>query len=164
MRIGLVAASAIYALWLAGSVHGADQVQVKERRIVMPVLVAVNVKGKVIGITPAYRLRTDMQRLISDTVNRMVNGPAYERGKPMASQIVVKLVLVARPLDAGKYSLRIDYAGAESLPYGTWRWVTDGQNRLRLVNGLNSVADDPLQHRLNSQIQNIFNPRPHDSY
>lgn len=164
MRIGFMIASMICALWLVGSVHGSEREQAKEQRIVMPVLVTVNATGKVIGITPAYHLRTDMQGLVSDAVKKMVNGPAYERGKPMASQIVVKLVLVAQPLETGKYSLRIDYAGAESLPYGTWRWVIDSQNRLRLVDGLASTVDDPLQHRQNTQIQNIFNPRPHESY
>lgn len=162
MRIGFMIVSAICALWLAGPAHGADQAQAEERHIVMPVLVAVNAKGKVIGITPAYQLRTDMRRLVSDAVNRMVSGPAYERGQPMASQIVLKLVLVAKPVDAGRYSLRIDYAGVETLPYGTWRWVTDSRNRLRLVDGLASPRDDPLQRRLNTQIQNIFNPRPHE--
>lgn len=164
MHSGFLTACAICALWLAGIAQGSEQAQAREQRIVMPVLVTVNAEGKVIGMAPAYPLRADMRRLVGDAVNSMVSGPAYERGKPMSSQIVLKLVLVAQPLDSGNYSLRIEYAGSESLPYGTWRWATDSQNRLKLVNGVASLTSDPLQRRLDTQIQNIFNPRPHESY
>lgn len=128
---------------------------------VIPVLVTVSADGKATGVVPAYRLRPNIQRLIESTIFEMVRGPAFERGKPITSQVVIKLKLHPERRDDGTYLLSFDLGGVESLPYGAWRWITDGQGKLRMVNSALTPRDDPLQHRFNTSVQEIFNPNPH---
>lgn len=155
-----VLAGPVFGQQVWASPHG-ESGELGTRVSVIPVLVTVSAKGKVTGIVPAYRLRANIQRLVESTILQMVSGPAIAEGKSTASQIIVKLKLHPELRDDGKYSLSLEYGGAEPLPYGTWHWIVDARRKLRLVNSALTPQDDPLQHRFNTSYQEILNPNPH---
>lgn len=100
---------------------------------VLPVLVTVNSKGDVTNMSPAYELRPEMKRLVRTTLDQMITGPAVWKDKPIASQMIVKLALDAKPEEGGKYSVRWVYAGNQPVPYDpSWHWNHIDGHRLAL--------------------------------
>lgn len=98
----------------------------------LPVLVKVDATGKVTGISPAYNLRPSFQRLLRDTINKMVTKPAMKNGKAVNSQLVITLSVLTGKAVNGRAETTLRYLSVKPLPPGTWHWSRNEENRLAL--------------------------------
>lgn len=110
----------------------------------LPILVNVDATGKVTGISPAYKLRPSFQRLLRNTISKMVTKPAMKNGKAVNSQFVLTLsVLISKAVN-GKAQTTLKYLSVKPLPPGTWHWNRNEENRLALSSQvLNDVTVYP---------------------
>lgn len=100
---------------------------------VVPVLVQVNSQGKVTSASPAIELSPVVRRLLDKNLGEMITKPAYDRGKPVASQFVINLALQATPREEGNYDAQFAYVSAVPVPIGQWHWVNLDDRRLALA-------------------------------
>jgi hypothetical protein len=64
----------------------------------------------------------------------LIVGPATDsKGKPVASQFVMNVVLKVLPRDQGKYDASFAYFSSTPVPYGSWYWVHINGHRLALA-------------------------------
>ncbi|OZB58142.1 MAG: hypothetical protein B7X39_18335 [Lysobacterales bacterium 14-68-21] len=101
---------------------------------VLPVLVQVDSHGKVTDVSPAVELSPRYDRLLRETLDRMVTRPASYRGRPVASQFVMKLGMQAKLREDGRYDASFFYVSAQPVPAGRWFWQHEDGHRLTLVN------------------------------
>jgi len=59
----------------------------------LPVLVQVNAQGKVTAASPAMKLSPRLDRLLRQNLDELINQPATDHGRPMASQLIARLAL-----------------------------------------------------------------------
>lgn len=100
----------------------------------VPVLVKVNSHGKVTSISPALELRPDFERLIRQSVQEMITGPAKYRGRPISSQLVMFMIPETTARTDGQYDVRFTSVKNQPVPPGMWYWLNDNGHRLALVN------------------------------
>jgi hypothetical protein len=101
---------------------------------VLPVLVRVDSHGNVTDVSPSSTLSPRFDRLLRQTVDELINQPAKDHGRPMASQFVMNLALRAKPRADGKYDARFVYVSTSPVPSGSWYWVHMDGDRLALMN------------------------------
>jgi hypothetical protein len=107
----------------------------------LPVLVQVNSQGKVTQTLPAVSLSPVISRLLSTNLDEIITKPAYDRGRPVASQFVINLALVGTPLDNGKINVHFAYVSEVPVPGGSWHWENWNDRRFALVaNGYDGRA------------------------
>ena len=99
---------------------------------VLPVLVQVDSHGKVVGVSPSVELAPRYDRLLRQTLDRMITRPANRNGHPVASQFVINLGLQASPRPDGDYDARFVYVSTSPVPAGSWFWVHVDGHRLAL--------------------------------
>jgi hypothetical protein len=99
---------------------------------VLPVLVQVDHLGKVTSVSPAVDLAPRYDRLLRQTLDRMITGPAHDHGRAVASQFVINLDLQASPRPDGKYDARFVYVSTAPVPAGSWYWTHIDGHRLAL--------------------------------
>lgn len=118
---------------------------------ILPVLVHVNAQGKVTDASPAMRLPPALNRLLLANLNERITGPAIVHGKPVPSQFVMNLALVATPRPGGDFDANFAYVSTSPVPPGSWYWVHIDGHRLALANrrGFPSAQPGPrFQHRI----------------
>ena len=99
---------------------------------VLPVLVQVDRHGKVTDVSPSVELAPRYDRLLRQTLDQMITGPAKDHGRPVASQFVMNLGLQAAPREDGRYDARFVYVSTSPVPAGSWYWVHIDGHRLAL--------------------------------
>ena len=120
----------------------------------LPVLIKVNAKGKVTDVTPAFKVRPSFQRLLGDTIRKMITKPAMKKGKAVSSQLVITLAVLTSKGADGKNATTLKYLTAKPLPPGAWTWARDAQGRLALTS--QSTQDNiqipltPMEQRANA--------------
>ena len=100
---------------------------------VLPVLVQVDTHGKVTQLSSAIELTPRFDRLLRQTVDEMITGPAMDHGKPVSSQFVMKLGMQATARADGEYDTRFVYLSSSPVPSGQWVWLKEDGHRLALV-------------------------------
>lgn len=100
----------------------------------VPVLVKVNYRGKVTSISPALELRPDFEKLIRQSIQEMITGPAKYRGQPISSQLVMFMVPETTARTDGQYDVRFTSVKNQPVPPGMWYWLNDNGHRLALAN------------------------------
>jgi hypothetical protein len=128
------------ALALAAGAADADSMSLTGfRDRVLPVLVKVDTHGKVTRLSSAIELTPRFDRLLRQTVDEMITGPAMDHGKPVSSQFVMKLGMRATARADGEYDTRFVYLSSSPVPSGEWIWQNEDGHRLALVraDGLN---------------------------
>jgi hypothetical protein len=120
------------------------------REHVLPVLVRVDAHGKVTDLSPAVELTPAFTRLLRQTVDQLITGPATDHGKPRSSQFVMKLGLQATARADGSYDTRFIYLSSAPVPSGRWFWQNEDGHRLALVraDGLNYRSSRDRRHDL----------------
>lgn len=103
------------------------------RSHVLPVLVQVDSMGKVTNVSPALELTPLFDRLLKESLDEMITGPALHHGKQTASQFVINLKLKTAPKEDGNYDVRFAYVSAVPVPGGNWHWSLEDGHRLALV-------------------------------
>lgn len=144
MKRRIVLTLALFLCTAAGAASVSAKEDTPTDSRVMPVLVDVNTKGEVTEVTPAYKLRPPLERLLRDTVQKVVTKPALEHGKPVSCQFVLNLEMITTARDDGKYGLKLKYISRQALPPGGWYWVRTsepGHHNLALA----SKTGSPLQ-------------------
>ncbi len=127
-------------LALAAGTAGAESMSLTHfRDRVLPVLVKVDTHGKVTRLSSAIELTPRFDRLLRQTVDQWITGPAMDHGKPVASQFVMKLGMQATARPDGEYDTRFVYLSSSPVPSGEWIWQNEDGHRLALVraDGLN---------------------------
>lgn len=109
----------------------------------LPVLVQVDSHGHVRDVSPAAELSPVADRMLRDTLDRMITQPAHEHGRPVASQLVVNLGLQADPRPDGRYDARFVYLSSSPVPAGSWYWVHIDGHRLALANRNDRTLEQP---------------------
>lgn len=126
--------AAAAALALAAGAVGAESMSLTHfRDRVLPVLVKVDTHGKVTHLSSAIELTPRFDRLLRQTVDQMITGPAMDHGKPRASQFVMKLGMQATARPDGAYDTRFVYLSSSPVPSGEWIWQNEDGHRLALV-------------------------------
>ncbi|MEW9625311.1 hypothetical protein [Rhodanobacter geophilus] len=101
---------------------------------VEPVLVRVDAAGKVTQASPAYELSPKMTRLLQDNLSEMIRKPATDKhGKPVSSQFIMNMALLATPNGSGSYEAYFTYVSTKPVPPGSWYWVHLDGDRLALA-------------------------------
>jgi hypothetical protein len=100
---------------------------------VMPVLVRVDSRGKVVEASPSIELSPRFDRLLRQTLDEMITRAASDHGRPVASQFVINLALQASPRTDGEYDARFVYVSTSPVPSGSWYWSELDGHRLALV-------------------------------
>lgn len=109
----------------------ADSSQPSSRTL--PIIVKVDAKGSVTDITPAYRLSPGFEKLVRETLAKMITSPAYKDGDPVPSQFVITLGVIKNEAAQGKSNVTLKYLGSKALPDGNWYWIhIPPDNRLAL--------------------------------
>lgn len=122
------------ALALAVGSAGAESMSLNRfREHVLPVLVKVDRHGKVTRLSSAIELAPRFDRLLRQTVDQLISGPAMDHGKPVASQFVMKLGMQATARPDGAYDARFVYLSSLPVPSGEWIWQHEDGHRLALV-------------------------------
>ncbi|GAB3783753.1 hypothetical protein [Dyella agri] len=99
-----------------------------------PVLLRVNAQGKVTDVSPAYSLSPKMTRLLNANLGEMIHAPATDKhGKPVSSQFVMNVALLAEPNGTGDYAAHFTYVSTRPVPPGNWYWVHLTGDRLALA-------------------------------
>lgn len=138
------------ALALAAGKAGADSMSLNGfRDRVLPVLVKVDRHGKVTRVSSSVELTPSFDRLLRQTLDQWITGPAMDHGKPMSSQFVMKLGMQATARTDGAYDTGFVYLSSSPVPAGEWVWQHEDGHRLALVRA------DHLNYR--------DTPRPHQS-
>ena len=101
---------------------------------VLPVLVQVDSHGKVTDVSPSIALAPQFDRLLRQTLDEMINKPADDHGRPVASQFVINLALRTSPRADGAYDAQFAYVSTLPVPSGSWYWAHIDGHRLALVN------------------------------
>ncbi|MCX7514713.1 hypothetical protein [Frateuria sp. STR12] len=112
---------------------------------VLPVLVQVNSHGKVTHVSSAVELTPRYDRLLRQTLDKMITRPANDHGHPVASQFVINLALQATPRSDGNYDASFAYVSTSPVPAGSWFWVHIDGHRL----ALRSQDSQGMPHRFN---------------
>ncbi len=90
---------------------------------VLPVLVAVDAKGRVTSVDPPIRLRTPQRKALMSAVRKMITAPATDRlGHAESSQFV--MLLAIEPGTDGVSTFK--YAGSRPVQSGPMHWVRVG--------------------------------------
>lgn len=132
------------ALALAAGEAGADSMSLNGfRDRVLPVLVKVDAHGKVTRVSSAVELTPRFDRLLRQTLDQWITGPAMDHGKPMSSQFVMKLGMQATARADGAYDTGFVYLSSSPVPAGEWIWQHEDGHRLALVR-----ADDVYSRNL----------------
>jgi hypothetical protein len=122
------------ALALAASAAGADSMSLNGfRDRVLPVLVKVDAHGKVTRVSSAVELTPRFDRLLRQTLDQWITGPAMDHGKPISSQFVMKLGMQAAARADGAYDAGFVYLSSSPVPPGEWIWQHEDGHRLALV-------------------------------
>lgn len=100
---------------------------------VLPVLVQINAKGKVTDASPAMKLSPRLDRLLRQNLDELINQPATDHGRPVASQFVANLALTVTPRREGGYDARFAFVSGSPVPSGSWHWVHVDGHRLALA-------------------------------
>ncbi|HEX7339661.1 MAG TPA: hypothetical protein VF271_06965 [Rhodanobacteraceae bacterium] len=120
-------ASSIYAD------NGSDSLSPYSRGA-LPVLVQVNNRGTVTDIAPAYPLKPRFRRLLRQSVDGMVTGPAHDKaGRAIPSQFVMYLTTQTSARADGEYNFSFKYLKAIPVPAGAWYWGHLDGRRLALI-------------------------------
>lgn len=101
---------------------------------VLPVLVQVDSKGQITDISSSAPLSPQFDRLLRKSLDQMINTPAMDHGRPVASQFVINLALDVKPQTDGLYEAKFAYVSASPVPLGSWYWSHEDGHRLALVN------------------------------
>ncbi len=89
----------------------------------LPVLVKVSSKGQVTDIDPAYELSPGLDRMVEETVSRMISKPAVDKnGTPIPSQFVLNLAVDASQRSDGSFDTALRYVSTQPVPSGQWTW------------------------------------------
>jgi hypothetical protein len=112
---------------------------------VLPVLVQVNHLGKVTSVSSAVDLAPRYDRMLRQTLDQLITGPAHDHGRAVASQFVINLDLQASPRPDGKYDARFVYVSTSPVPAGSWYWTHIDGHRLALQS---QSSPAPRYHRL----------------
>lgn len=100
----------------------------------LPVLVQVDSHGKVTEASPANELPPHLRRLLRSNLDEMISKPATDKhGRPMASQVIINLVLKTTPNENGRYDAQFAYLSTAPVPSGSWYWVHIDGHRLALA-------------------------------
>lgn len=105
----------------------------ERRHKILPVLVRVGANGAVTDVSPAYELTPQLRRLLRTDLDALIARPAMEHGRPISSQLVVNLALLAEPHAMGGYRARFVYVSKSPVPNGSWYWVHLDGHRLALA-------------------------------
>ncbi|WP_146742239.1 hypothetical protein [Oleiagrimonas sp. MCCC 1A03011] len=100
----------------------------------LPVLVHVDKQGTVTDVTPAYKVRPSLVKVLRATLNKMITKPAQDHGKPISSDVVVTLALHVMEKKDGTHAANFQYVSMKPLPAGSWHWVHTPDHRLALGN------------------------------
>lgn len=115
---------------------------------VVPVLVSVDNAGKITDMSTPEKLRPDISRLLRQSLDQLVTGPAYDKqGHGVASQAIFNMGVKSTTRDDGKVDMRFVYVSAKSVPLGHYRWVFHN-DRYSLAN---SDLDRAYQTRIRDQ-------------
>jgi hypothetical protein len=99
-----------------------------------PVLVSVDEQGKVTDIQPAYPLTPELTRLLRANLSEMIRSPVTgKNGKPVATQLVMKLALQVDKRNSGDYDAHFVSLSVKPLPLGKWYWSSDAIGQLALA-------------------------------
>jgi len=131
--INLTIAGMAMAL-LCGPALGESMSLIHFKPHVMPVLVAVNAKGKVTRVLPSTELSPKFQRLLTEDLGHWIAAPAKVKGRAVDSQLIINVALRATKLKDGNYSVSFAYVSSLPSPGGAaphWFW-RDG-DQLTLV-------------------------------
>lgn len=99
----------------------------------LPVLVQVNAQGKVTDASPAMKLSPRLERLLRENLDELINQPATDHGRPVASQFIANLTLQVTPRREGGYDARFAFVSGSPVPSGSWHWVNVDGHRLALA-------------------------------
>lgn len=100
---------------------------------VISALVTVNKQGKVTDVSTPMPLAPAFDRLLRQNISELIAAPAHKDGKPITSQLVLKMSLDTTQRPDGNYDTKFIAIDSQSIPSGTWYWrLTDG-NRYVLV-------------------------------
>lgn len=110
---------------------------------ILPVLVQVDSRGKVVEASPSIELAPRFDRLLRQNLDEMITKPAYDHGRAVSSQFVMNVGLRTTPRADGKYDARFVYLSTSPVPAGSWYWVHEDGHRLALRS-----RDDFPRHRL----------------
>lgn len=128
-----IATALVVLMCLAGGLATASEPNAPAGQShVLPILVKVNTTGKVTDISPAYKLRPSFQRLLRNTIDKMITKPAMKKGKAVNSQLVITLAVLTNKAVNGKEDTTLKYLAARPLPPGSWHWIRNAENRLAL--------------------------------
>jgi hypothetical protein len=114
---------------------------------VLPVLVQVDSQGQVRQVSPSVELSPQYDRLLRQNLDQMINQPAKDHGRPVASQFVINLGLQTTARPDGKYDAHFVYVSASPVPAGSWYWVHIDGHRLALANR-NEIPMRPHYYRM----------------
>ncbi len=114
------------------SAHASNVVSRVEHKAV-PVLVQVDAHGKVTNITPAFKLRPDVQKRMRSSIQSMITGPREHKGHAVQSQLVMTIMPKVSLRPDGKYDVRMVSVKNQPVPTGSWYWMEDSRHRLALA-------------------------------
>ena len=100
---------------------------------VEPVLLKVDTQGTITSMSPAYKLTPKLEKLLRATLDEMITQPATDKaGKPISSQFIMNVALLAQKRADGNYDVRFTYVSTTPVPSGSWYWVHLDGDRLAL--------------------------------
>lgn len=125
---------------------------------VMPVLVAVNTRGRVTEVLPSTALAPKFQRLLTENLAGWIKGPAKVKGRAVDSQFIVNVAMRTTKLTDGDYAVSFAYVSSLPSPYGgAAHWVWKNGVQLALV----SDADSNRWRRISPPRLLLPPPPPH---
>ena len=99
---------------------------------VLPVLVQVDSHGKVTDVSPSVELAPRYDRMLRQTLEKMITKPASHHGRAVASQFIINLGLETASRPDGNYDARFVYVSTAPVPPGSWYWVHIDGHQLAL--------------------------------
>lgn len=129
---------------------------------VLPVLVQVNAKGKVVRVSPSTTLAPRYHRLLRQNIEELVAGPAMEHNRAVSSQFVLNVTLKTTPRTDGSYDAQFAYVSTKSVPSGPMHWVAIDGHRLALARDGDMFR--PKDHSSNWQAPRQVLPSRYQNY
>lgn len=133
MRTPWILATAA-ALLISGSAFAQNMSLNQFPHRVEPVLLKVDAKGAIDSMSPAYKLTPKLENLLRANLGEMITKPATDKaGKPIPSQFVMNVALLAQKRADGNYNVRFAYVSTAPVPPGSWYWMHLDGDRLALA-------------------------------
>ncbi len=135
----------VVLLAIAPSAFGEETQAGKATDGVINVLIKVDSRGKVSDVSTPERLPPAFEQLLRQNVSEMIAAPAHRDGKPVSSQLVLKVSLESKKDSEGNFDSKFVAVDSQALPDGAWSWLKTDGNRYVLVDRNNMRQNSHLQ-------------------